>query len=127
VSPLPRLVIALSVAATLSVFLLYTALAGGATTTLTPTTIIGHDERVALTGVAEGPIVRTSSGLLFRIRDLNGSRSIPVSYHGTVPDLFQPGREVIVTGRLSGSRFVARQDSLVTRCPSKYTAASKNH
>jgi cytochrome c-type biogenesis protein CcmE len=39
--------------------------------------------------------------------------------------LFQPGREVIVTGRLAGSRFVANQDSLVTRCPSKYTAASK--
>lgn len=45
---------------------------------------------------------------------------IAVVYHGIVPDLFAPGREVIVEGRLSRDVLVA--NSLLASCPSKYEA-----
>jgi cytochrome c-type biogenesis protein CcmE len=46
---------------------------------------------------------------------------VPVRYRGAVPDPFREGREVIVTGKMSGGTFVAERDSLVTKCPSKFT------
>jgi len=45
-----------------------------------------------------------------------------VSYSGTVPDPFRAGREVVVTVRKEGDRFVGERDSLITKCPSKFTA-----
>ena len=44
-----------------------------------------------------------------------------MNYQGVVPDPFRDGREVIVSGRLEGGTFVAERDSLVTKCPSKFT------
>jgi cytochrome c-type biogenesis protein CcmE len=44
-----------------------------------------------------------------------------VRYRGAVPDPFRDGREVIVSGELRGGTFVAERDSLVTKCPSKFT------
>jgi cytochrome c-type biogenesis protein CcmE len=38
-----------------------------------------------------------------------------------VPDPFRDGREVIVTVRKQGTVFVGEKDSLVTKCPSKFT------
>jgi cytochrome c-type biogenesis protein CcmE len=38
-----------------------------------------------------------------------------------VSDQFKVGREVMVKGEVSGGLFVAEKDSLVTKCPSKYT------
>ena len=37
-------------------------------------------------------------------------------------DQFRAGREVVVKGELRNGVFVADKDSLVTKCPSKYTA-----
>ena len=75
-----------------------------------------------LTGkVVKGSVERDGERLRFRIRDRNGSSSVPVSYAGTVPDPFRDGREVIVSGELRGGTFVAERDSLVTKCPSKFT------
>ena len=45
-----------------------------------------------------------------------------VIYTGSVSDQFRAGREVSVKGELRNGLFVARKDSLVTKCPSKYTA-----
>ena len=44
-----------------------------------------------------------------------------VRYEGVVPDPFREGREVIVSGELQGGTFVAERDSLITKCPSKFT------
>jgi cytochrome c-type biogenesis protein CcmE len=55
------------------------------------------------------------------VRDRAGTASVPVRYTGTVPDPFREGREVIVTGKMRDGLFVAEQDSLVTKCPSKFT------
>ena len=46
---------------------------------------------------------------------------MPVTYTGVVPDPFREGREVIVSGELKNGTFVAERDSLVTKCPSKFT------
>jgi cytochrome c-type biogenesis protein CcmE len=46
---------------------------------------------------------------------------VPVVYTGSVPDLFKVGREVRVEGKLRDGVFVAKRDSLRTKCPSKYT------
>ena len=57
----------------------------------------------------------------FAIRDRDGATSVPVVYEGVVPDPFREGREVIVSGELEHGTFVAQRDSLVTKCPSKFT------
>jgi cytochrome c-type biogenesis protein CcmE len=68
---------------------------------------------------------RVGDVLVFRVRDRTGasSVSVPVRYAGAVPDPFRAGREVIVTVRRRGSVFVGQKDSLVTKCPSKFSDA----
>jgi cytochrome c-type biogenesis protein CcmE len=117
-----RLVVALSVAAVLAVFLLYTSIAGGGTPSLRPSQLAGHQGRVSLMG----QVVGTQSGdahaggLRFRLRDVKGTTTVPVVYKGSVPDLFKTGRDVVVDGRLRNGVFIAVPDTLVTKCPSKY-------
>ena len=119
-----RLVIALSVAAVLAVFLLYTSIAGGGTPALQPSELRGRTSEVQLGGKVAGPVAGDSysrGGKRFWIRDVKGRAKVRVVYHGQVPELFRVCREVVVTGRLSGGVFVANKDQLVTKCPSKYT------
>jgi cytochrome c-type biogenesis protein CcmE len=117
-----RLVVALSVAAVLAVFLLYTSIAGGGTPTLSPSELAGHTGRVSLVGKVVGPVTGDAhlAGLRFRLRDRDGNAMARVTYRGSVPDLFRVGREVVVDGRLRNGVFVAVPDTLVTKCPSKY-------
>jgi len=74
-----------------------------------------------LTGKVEG-WRREGNSHTFRVRDRAGNASIPVSYQGVVPDPFRNGREIIVDVRKQGAGFVGEADSLVTKCPSKFTA-----
>jgi cytochrome c-type biogenesis protein CcmE len=46
---------------------------------------------------------------------------MPVSYQGSVPDPFRGGREIILTGALQNGTFVGEPESLITKCPSKFT------
>ncbi len=116
-----RLVVALSVAAALAVFLLYTSIAGGTTPSLKPSQLPGHEGKVALGGVVLGPISGDAhaQGLRFRLRDPDGRATVPVLFRGSKPDLFAKGREVIASGQLRAGVFVASE--LSTRCPSKYS------
>ncbi len=118
-----RLIVALSVAAVLAIFLLYTSLAGGATPSLRPSQLPGHDGTVSLAGTVIGPVTGDAhgSGLEFALRDIGGTATVPVVYKGSVPDLFRTGRHVYLRGHVSDGRFVADRDSLVTKCPSKYS------
>jgi cytochrome c-type biogenesis protein CcmE len=76
-----------------------------------------------LTGqVAHGSVRRARGALEFRVRDRDGRASVPVVYSGAVPEPFREGREVIVTVRKRGAVFVGEPDSLITKCPSKFTA-----
>jgi len=120
-----RLVVALSVAALLAVFLLYTSVLGNATPSLRPSQLAGHHGLVTLTGLVVGPTRGDAheAPLRFRLRDIQGRASVAIAYRGSVPDLFRPGRHVLIRGRLRGGTFVAVRDSLVTKCPSRYVAA----
>jgi len=122
-----RLVIALSIAAVLAAFLVYTSFAGGATPSIQPSQLAAHDGRVTLGGKVVGPVTGEAhgSGLKFTLRDVKGTKTVPVVYVGSVPDLFKVGREVMLKGQLANGTFVAEKDSLVTKCPSKYSP-SKN-
>ena len=119
-----RLALALSVAGVLAVFLVYVAIAGGRTPQLRPSQLAGHPGKVSLVGKVVGPVHGSgysSRGLRFAVADIGGAASVPVVYHGSVPDLFKVGRHVVVDGRYRNGVFVAKRDTLVTKCPSKYT------
>jgi cytochrome c-type biogenesis protein CcmE len=116
-------VIALSVAAALALFLVYTSIAGGGTPSLRPSSLPGHTGKVSLTGRVLKPVTGDAhgGGLHFRLRDVKGMATVPVVYTGSVPDLFRAGRDIVVEGRLANGVFVAIPGTLVTKCPSKYT------
>lgn len=118
-----RLVIALSVAAVLAVFLLYVSIAGGRTAQLKPSELAGHTGTVSLVGKVVGPVHGAGyakAGLRFKVGDIGGTKTVPIVYRGSVPDQFKLGRHIVVSGRYAHGTFVAKQDSLVTKCPSKY-------
>jgi cytochrome c-type biogenesis protein CcmE len=124
-------VIALSVAAALAVFVVYTALAGNGVAQLTPSTIVGHAGDVTLVGAVVGPVkgnAYANGGLRFRLKDIGSATAsrVPVDYRGSVPDLFKVGRHVVVEGTLRNGVFVAKPGSLVTKCPSKYAPAKSS-
>jgi cytochrome c-type biogenesis protein CcmE len=123
-----RLIIALSVAAALAIFLVYTSIAGGGTPLVRPSKLAGHTGKVSLAGKVVGRPSGDahSAGLRFTLRDVQGTATVPVFYHGTVPDLFKTGRDVVVDGRLRNGIFVAVPGSLLTKCPSKYSPKSNN-
>jgi cytochrome c-type biogenesis protein CcmE len=118
-----RLVVALSVAAVLAVFLIWTSLAGG-TPSLQPSQLEETSGEVGLVGIVVSE-EQGDSTLRFTLRDIEGVATVPVVYAGSVPDLFKVGREVYVKGQLSGGTFMATEDSLVTKCPSKYAPESE--
>jgi cytochrome c-type biogenesis protein CcmE len=120
-----RLVLALSVAAVLAIFLLYTSIAGGGNPSVAPSDLKGRTTKAQLVGIVVGPVRGDShnGGMRFRLRDRDGTRetAVPVLYTGSKPDLFKVGREIVVTGRLRNGTFVAEPGTMITKCPSKYT------
>jgi cytochrome c-type biogenesis protein CcmE len=127
-----RLVIALSVAAVLAVFIVYTSIAGAGTPQIQPSTLAAHaGQDVLLVGTVVGHVdgsAQQTSGMHFVLKDDHGSAPTRtrVAYSGSVPDLFRTGRQVVVEGTLRNGTFVAKPGSLVTKCPSKYTPAKSN-
>jgi cytochrome c-type biogenesis protein CcmE len=119
-----RLVGALTTAMLLASALIYTSFSASSES-VTPSALLhgsASGRSYQLTGkVVDGSIRRTGDQTDFRVRDRNGTTSVPVSYSGAVPDPFRDGREVIVTVRRQGDGFVGERDSLVTKCPSKFT------
>jgi cytochrome c-type biogenesis protein CcmE len=119
-----RLAIALTVAVLLGGALVYTSF-DAATEARQPSELIKSSnpgKSYELTGkVVAGSVKRSDDELRFNVRDRGGTASVPVRYEGAVPDPFREGREVIVTGRLNNGVFVAERDSLVTKCPSKFS------
>ena len=111
--------VALSVAAALSIFLIYASLAGG-TPSLRPSQLAGHTGQVSVAGQVVGPVSGDAhaNGLRFTLRDVKGTATVPIVFHGSVPDLFRKGRDVVAVGKVRNGVFVAT--SLSTKCPSKY-------
>jgi cytochrome c-type biogenesis protein CcmE len=121
-----RLVVALSAAVLLAVALIYTSFSAS-TEAKQPSQLLSATpgQSYDLTGkVVPGTVAHRGSDLRFRVADRNDPRqSIPVTYSGTVPDPFRGGREIVLTGQVENGTFVGDRDTLVTKCPSKFTEA----
>ena len=119
-----RLIVALGAALILAGALVYTSFSGS-TEASTPSQLRASAEpgrSYELTGkVVKDSVARGGERLRFSVRDRDGKASVPVVYEGVVPDPFREGREVIVSGEMKRGEFVAERDSLVTKCPSKFT------
>ncbi len=120
-----RLVVALSAAVLLAAALVYTSFSASSEAK-EPSQLVGAGPGATydLTGkVVPGSIHRREGTLLFGVVDRDGGGpTLPVSYRGTVPDPFRGGREIVLTGEKSSTgTFVGEPDTLVTKCPSKFT------
>ena len=123
-----RLTLALTAALLLASALIYTSFSAGREE-LTASQLLTQakpGQSYILAGtVLDGSVRRQGSVLYFRVRDPKLKLSVPVRYTGLIPDPFQQGRGVLVTvSPGGGSQFVGQQNSLTTKCPSKYQAAS---
>jgi cytochrome c-type biogenesis protein CcmE len=125
-------VIALSVAAALAIFVVYTALAGNGVANLTPSTVAGHTGSVSLVGKVVGKPQGNAyqgRGLRFQLRDVGRGTAarVPVMYRGAVPDQFKTGADLVVQGSLRNGVFVAKRGSMITKCPDHYAPAKSSN
>ncbi|HEY8082843.1 MAG TPA: cytochrome c maturation protein CcmE [Solirubrobacterales bacterium] len=122
-----RLVVALSVAVLLAAALVYTSFSAS-TETREPSQLIGAASGISydMTGkVVTGSVRHEGDDLSFTVADRDDpSQSIPVTYSGTIPDPFRGGREIILTGEVKDGVFLGERDTLITKCPSKFTTES---
>jgi cytochrome c-type biogenesis protein CcmE len=119
-----RLVVALGAAVLLAVALVYTSFSASSEAK-EPSQLINAAPGASydLTGrVVPGSIRRDGEELRFRVADrTGGGPTLPVTYSGTIPDPFRGGREIVLTGEVERGTFVGERDTLVTKCPSKFT------
>jgi cytochrome c-type biogenesis protein CcmE len=72
--------------------------------------------------VSPGSIERLPTGLDVSFNITDDETSLPVAYHGIIPDTFVDEAAVVVEGHLQDDgTFVAH--TLLAKCPSKYEAA----
>lgn len=131
-----RFIIAISLAAVLGGWLLWVSLGGAMETYTTPTQLNGTEltvgETYRLNGQVQGAVpddataqARSDKGFRFVVADKEDpSQTVAVLYRGTIPDQFKNGREIVVTGTLENGTFIAKRDTLLALCPSKFTAES---
>lgn len=119
-----RLVVALGTAVLLAAALVYTSFSASSEAK-EPSQLIGAapgGSYDVVGRVVPGSVRRRDGTLLFRVADREGGGpTLPVRYRGTVPDPFRGGREIVLTGAVEGGTFVGEPDTLVTKCPSKFT------
>jgi len=122
-----RLVVALSTAVLLAVALIYTSFSAS-TEAKEPSELLtaAPGTTAEMTGkVVKGSIERDGNGIAFRVVDRDGGgESLPVTYTGAVPDPFRGGREIVLTGTVESGGFVGEPETLITKCPSKFTTKS---
>ncbi len=118
-----RLVVALSVAVLLATALVWTSF-NASTEAKSPSELLA--ETPAGSVEAYGKVVSEETlpdgSREFVVADPEDlSKEVPVEYEGQVPDPFREGRDVIVTGKMVAGTLVAEKDSLITKCPSKFS------
>jgi cytochrome c-type biogenesis protein CcmE len=127
-----RLGVALSTAVLLAAALVYTSFSASSEA-VKPSQLIAHavpNRSYHLTGkVVNGSIHKDGGITFFKVRDRNATSAadaVEIRYTGSVPDPFRDGREVIVDVKKgSGNTFIGAPDSLITKCPSKFSAKQK--
>jgi cytochrome c-type biogenesis protein CcmE len=103
-------------------YLVYSASGGSAEYYLTVSELRSHattgDVRVA--GVVQADVQRSDGGLQVQFTEKDGTAAMLVDYHGTLPDIFQPGITVVAEGRL-GSDGVFHARTVLAKCPSRFS------
>ena len=115
-----RLVVALTCALLLACALVYTSFSASSEARQ-PSELASAQagETYQLTGrVAKGSWEHEGTVHTFKVEDRNGGGpTVPVTYEG---------REIVIDVRKEGAGFVGQPESLVTKCPSKFTAEPKS-
>lgn len=84
----------------------------------------GAQRSVRVSGVVDaGSVERDPSQFVTRFTASDTGGTVPVIYKGPVPDIFQPGIQVVVEGRL-GTDGIFHADTLLTKCPAHFQAAT---
>ena len=128
-----RFIVAISLAVLLGGWLLYTSLGGALETYAGPGEVqAGTTYRLNAIVAPGSPVdaperAQGAEGLQFTVLDKEDGRPLEVLYRGNVPDAFKDGREIVVTGQLEDGVFVARRNSMVTLCPSKFSDNPSDH
>jgi cytochrome c-type biogenesis protein CcmE len=125
-----RLVVSLLVASLLATVLVYTALAGK-TRVLQVHELLGQQSAGSGSVRLNGTVLSfrgdpgSNVGMRFVLAD-NTRRAgqVHVVYHGSVPSAFKRGRAILVDGNLRDGVFVAKKNTLSTKCPSKYQSST---
>ena len=124
-----RFVIALSCALLLASALIYTSFSASSEAR-SPSQLAAAakpGQVYELTGKVEpGSISSQGTTHTFRVRDREGHVSVPVSYTGALPDPFRDGPRDHRRRPQAGRDLRRRaRISLITKCPSKFTAEKK--
>ena len=82
----------------------------------------GQDVRVLGT---VGDVRQGASPLDVTFDAVDAGYTMRVAYHGQVPDIFRAGVQVVVIGSM-GSDGVFHATTLLTKCPSRFTAAKSS-
>ena len=104
-------------------YLIYTATGTSAEYYQTVSEVKTHRSTgdVRVLGVVQDGIQRSNGGLDVRFTAAEGGQSLPVVYHGTLPDIFRPGISVVVEGRM-GADGVFHARTLLAKCPSRFSS-----
>jgi cytochrome c-type biogenesis protein CcmE len=106
-------------------YLVYSASGGSSEYYLTVSELRSHtasgDIRVA--GVVQDDVQRSEGGLKVQFTEKDGTASMPVEYHGTLPDIFRPGITVVAEGRL-GADGIFHARSVLAKCPSRFSTTA---
>jgi cytochrome c-type biogenesis protein CcmE len=128
-----RLTVALTAAVVLAAALIYTSFSAGRDE-VTASQLV-HKATPGATYILAGTVLngsvhRSAGAVTFRIRDPKLKMSVPVVYRGSIPDPFAQGRAVLLDVKEGSSRtgtYIGQGNSLTTKCPSKYKAASASY
>lgn len=122
-----RLTVALSAALLLASALIYVSFSAGRDE-LTASQLLNKARpggQYILAGTVEDSSIHyVGSTLEFRVLNPKRTVAVDVSYTGSVPDPFAQGRAVMVNVTDQNGKFVGQPNTLTTKCPSKYQAAS---
>jgi cytochrome c-type biogenesis protein CcmE len=131
-----RLIVALIVASTLGAALIYSTVLGGTVDVVQVQQVLAKkaspgDVRLNGTVVSHEGDAGSPAGMRIQLADNKAysenpasARRISIVYHGSVPSAFRDGRAILIDGKVQGRAFHARDDTLSTKCPSKYSSTS---
>jgi len=79
-----------------------------------------YGENVQVNGqITPGSVEQEPGSLILRFSISEDGESLPVVYHGVVPDTFKVGSDVVVEGHLNLAG-IFQANTILTKCPSKY-------